>query len=142
MSKKYNNSITLFGNSDTRKKQVFAIKTNGTAANDPKKTEGAPVFEIYKALANEKSTKKLQESLESGEMGWAQAKQELLFLLGSLIGPYCKKYEHFINHPEEVNELLLQGASRARPIAKATMRDVHSAIGRLELEREIRNKTL
>ncbi|HRL30260.1 MAG TPA: DUF1508 domain-containing protein, partial [Ottowia sp.] len=56
-------------------------------------------------------------------------KQRLFERIDAEIGPMRERYQHLIAHPEEVEQLLLRGAEKARAIATPFIRELRHAVG-------------
>ena len=59
----------------------------------------------------------------------AIAKKELFEVANAFIKPMREKYFYFMEHKEEVDKILAEGAEKARYIAKKTMAKVRKRIG-------------
>jgi tryptophanyl-tRNA synthetase len=130
MSKSYNNTIPLFATPEAWRKAVYAIKTDSTPPAEPKPTEGAPVYEIFAALADAEEAEALRQDLERGGIGWAEAKARLLALVEARFAARVEVFESLMADPRQLDEILQAGAERARPLARATIERVRRAIGR------------
>ena len=129
MSKSYNNTIAIFDDAKTLKKKVYSIVSDSTPLEDPKDPEVSNVFKLYRLFASKAETDAMAEKLRAGGYGWGSAKKELLdFLLGHF-GPMKARYDHLMAHPGEVDEIMLAGAAKARPVAAATLAAMDEALG-------------
>jgi len=129
MSKSYNNIIPLFASKKEWKKAIYSVVTDSSERHDPKVTEGAPVFDIFASIASEEQTAELKEGLEKGELGWGDAKSELLNLVVDTLGEAAEKYQDYMANPSQLDEILAEGAERVRPFARTTINRVRAAIG-------------
>ncbi len=129
MSKSYDNIVPLFASKAQWKKAIYSIVTDSSERHDPKTTEGAPVFEIYESLATPDQSAELKKSLEAGDIGWGDAKKELLNLMTETLSESADKYDYYMNHTDELDEILANGAERVRPIATETLNRVRQAVG-------------
>jgi tryptophanyl-tRNA synthetase len=130
MSKSYDNSIPLFAPSGDWRSLVYRIKTDSSAREARRQVAGIPVFDIFAALADAPRVFALRTQLESGAVGWGDAKASLLALIEELFGERAKTFNYLLAHPAELDDILSAGAREARPIAQSTMERVRSAIGR------------
>ncbi|RFO96745.1 tryptophan--tRNA ligase [Rhodoferax lacus] len=128
MSKSYDNTIPLFASREQLKKLIAGIVTDSRAPGEPKDTEGSALFQIYQAFATEAETATLREAYASG-IAWGDAKQILLERIDQEIAPMRARYQHLMEHPEEVEALLLAGAQKARAIATPFMAQLRQAVG-------------
>ncbi|MBC5781840.1 tryptophan--tRNA ligase [Ramlibacter sp. USB13] len=128
MSKSYDNVIGLFAPREQVRKQIFSIVTDSRAPGEPKETEGSALFQIYQAFATPEETQKLRQQYAAG-IAWSDAKQMLFDRIDAEIAPMRARYEHLVNHPEELERILQAGAAKARQRATPLMRELREAVG-------------
>ena len=128
MSKSYNNTIPLFSSRDQLKKLIGSLLTDSRAPGEPKDTEGSALFQIYQAFATPEETEALRRAYAEG-IAWGDAKQVLLERVDQVIAPMREQYDTLINHPERIEQILLQGAERARALATPFIKELRSAVG-------------
>jgi tryptophanyl-tRNA synthetase len=128
MSKSYDNVIALFGPSEQLRRQILSIVTDSRAPGEPKSTEGSALFQIYRAFASNEETAAFAQAFAQG-IAWGDAKQQLFERIEREIGPMRERYQHLMAHPEEVERLLLAGASKARAVATPFLRELRQAAG-------------
>jgi tryptophanyl-tRNA synthetase len=128
MSKSYDNTIPLFSSRAELKKLIAGIVTDSRAPGEPKDTEGSALFQIYQAFATAEETAALRAAYAEG-IAWGEAKQILLERIDQEIAPMRARYQHLMEHPQEVEALLLAGAQKARAIATPFMARLRQAVG-------------
>jgi tryptophanyl-tRNA synthetase len=128
MSKSYDNVIGLFAPREQVRKSIFAIVTDSRAPGEPKDTEGSALFQIYQAFASAEETHKLRQAYAEG-IAWSDAKQMLFERIDREIAPMRAKYEHLVNHPQELETILQAGAAKARTRATPFLRELRQAVG-------------
>lgn len=128
MSKSYDNTIPLFSSREQLKKLIAGIKTDSRAPGEPKDTEGSALFQIYQAFASADETAKLRQAYADG-IAWGDAKALLLDRVDQEIAPMRAAYADLMAHPERIEALLLQGATKARAIATPFMAQLRGAVG-------------
>jgi tryptophanyl-tRNA synthetase len=128
MSKSYDNTIPLFASREQLQKLIAGIKTDSRLPDEPKDTEGSALFQIYQAFASADETDALRQRYAEG-IAWGEAKQILFARIDREVAPMRARYEHLMNHPEEVEALLLAGAHKARAIATPFMAQLRNAVG-------------
>ena len=128
MSKSYDNTIPLFASRAQLQKLIAGIKTDSRAPGEPKDTEGSALFQIYQAFASAEETEGLRQAYAAG-IAWGDAKNLLLERIDQEIAPMRARYQHLMEHPEEVEALLLAGAKKARAIATPFMAQLRHAVG-------------
>ena len=128
MSKSYDNVIGLFSPREQVRKQIFSIVTDSRAPGEPKQVEGSALFQVYQAFASDEETQKLRQAYADG-ISWADAKQVLFERIDREIAPMRERYEHLVNHPGEVEDILQAGAAKARSRATPFIRELRDAVG-------------
>jgi tryptophanyl-tRNA synthetase len=128
MSKSYDNTIPLFSSSAQLKKLISGIVTDSRAPGEAKDTEGSALFQIYQAFASAEETATLAKVYADG-MGWGDAKQVLFERIDREIAPMRAQYEELINHPAQVDAILLKGAAKARELATPFIKELRHAVG-------------
>lgn len=128
MSKSYDNVIALFGPREQMRKQIFSIVTDSRAPGEPKEVEGSALFQIYQAFASAEETEQLRKSYADG-ISWADAKQVLFERIDREIAPMRERYQHFVDHPAELEAVLQAGAVKARERATPFIAELRHAVG-------------
>ena len=128
MSKSYDNTIPLFASSAQLQKLIATIKTDSRAPGEPKDTEGSALFQIYQAFASPEETAAFAQEFAQG-ISWAAAKEKLYARIDQEIAPMRARYQHLMEHPQEVEAMLLQGAMKARAVATPFMARLRQAVG-------------
>lgn len=129
MSKSYGNAIDLFSEGKALKKTVMSIVTDSTPLEAPKNPETCNVFKLYQLFADEAEQAALAEKYRSGGMGYGTAKTLLLEKIEARFAPARQRRAELIQNPAYVDEVLRQGALKARAEARATMELVRQATG-------------
>ena len=128
MSKSYDNTIPLFAPAAQMRKQIAGIVTDSKAPGEPKTTEGSALFQIYQAFASACETAAMAQAYAEG-IGWGDAKQMLFERIDREIAPMRERYQDLIDHPDQMDKILLAGADKARQLATPFMRELRHAVG-------------
>ena len=129
MSKSYDNTIPLFsGGKKALREAVMRIVTDSRLPGEPKDPESSSLYTLYRAFAGEAETASFRSALESG-LSWGEAKQALFELLEGQIAPMRERYEALIAQPAHIEEILREGARKARAIATPKMARLRDAVG-------------
>lgn len=129
MSKSYNNSIPVWGTPKKLRKTVNKIVTDSKGMEEPKEPEGDNVFGLYKLFATPDEQAELAARYRAGGLGYGHAKQALFEVIDRLLVDKRPIYDHWMSHPDELDELLAAGGEKARKTADHRMRVVRSAVG-------------
>ena len=129
MSKSYNNTIQLFEDMKSIKKKIMGIVTDSKTMEEPKEPEGNSIYELYKLFATEEEVAQMAASFRAGNYGYGNAKKALLEAYHQLFDPFRAKREELAKDPAALEDILQNGAKRARAAAAPTMEKVRSAVG-------------
>jgi tryptophanyl-tRNA synthetase len=129
MSKSYGNTIEIFAEGKALQKTVMGIVTDSTPVEAPKNPETCNLFALYGLFATEEEKAALAARYRAGGMGYGEAKKMLLEKINAFFGPARERRKRLASHPEHVEEVLRQGAVKARAEAQATMALVREAGG-------------
>jgi tryptophanyl-tRNA synthetase len=129
MSKSYNNTVPLFeGGFKALKSAVAKIVTDSRGPGEPKDADASHLYLIYKAFASPEESAAFRDELMAG-MGWGDAKQRLCQRIEQEMGPLRAHYEDLMAHPDRIEEILQEGARKARVIATPFMQELRQAVG-------------
>ncbi|WP_339075133.1 tryptophan--tRNA ligase [Teredinibacter turnerae] len=128
MSKSYNNTIPLFLPEKQLKKHINKIKTNLLEPGDPKDPDDSTVFQVWQAFASEEKSVYMREQFAQG-IAWGEAKKQLFELVNDEIGKARERYNTLLADPDTIEDVLQNGAKKAREISAPMLEKVRSAIG-------------
>jgi len=129
MSKSYDNVIPIFAPPKVLKKRVMQIVTDSKVVDEPKDPDSSVLYEIYRLFAPGEEAKRVYEGLKRGGLGYGDVKKSLAAHLEEQFGPHREQYEHWISHPDELEDVLHAGAVRARELARPILDRLREAIG-------------
>ena len=129
MSKSYNNTIEIFGPQKDIKKKIMRIVTDSKALEDAKDPDTCTIFALYKLLAAPDAQAELADRYRAGGMGYGDAKKALLAAFEDHFGPLRERRDHLSQNLDEVEDVLQEGARRARALAAETLDRARQATG-------------
>jgi tryptophanyl-tRNA synthetase len=129
MSKSYGNTIDIFAAGPELKKSVMGIVTDSTPLEEPKDPSKCTVFAIYSLFATPAEQEELAGCYRQGGYGYGTAKKALLAKVDAFFAPYREKRRQLLDHPSEVEEVLADGARKARAVARQTLDAARAACG-------------
>lgn len=129
MSKSYGNTIDIFAEGKPLQKTVMSIVTDSSSVADAKDPERCTVFTLYSLFATGPECEALAARYRAGGMGYGEAKKLLLEKINAHFEPARKKRKDLAANLDYVEEVLREGARKARAEAKATMALVREAVG-------------
>ena len=143
MSKSRDNTIQIFMPDKPLLKRVKAIKTDSTEYGEPLTAAGDTVFELHKLLASPEQIERLRRQYETGRknpdlsgpdsadnyFGWGDAKKALHAVLLERFGEARAEYNRLMDDRAYVDQLLKDGADRAREVATGVLERALQACG-------------
>lgn len=129
MSKSYGNTIDLFGSDKELKKSVMRIVTDSTPMESPKDPEACNVFALLKLFCDEAQLEEIAAQYRAGGTGYGHFKTLLLEKIHQSLDSARKLRTELESSPDYVEEVLRNGAERARNVARAVLADVRRMVG-------------
>jgi len=129
MSKTYENTIDIFADEKSLKKQIMSIVTDSKGLEDKKNPESCNIFNIFKLIASEDEVKKMKKNYSEGGYGYGHAKTHLLNLILDLFRKERKLYSELLQNPDHLYGTLVKGEEKARVIADKVLERVRSKLG-------------
>ena len=129
MSKSKSNIIDIFQDDKKLRKQIMKIQTQSLSVEEPKDPDQCNVFKLFKVIASDEDAKKLHSRYTNGGMGYGEAK-ELLY--NHTLSRFSKNRELFFelnSNRDKVEQLLLEGALKARKQAQNVLKRVRARVG-------------
>jgi tryptophanyl-tRNA synthetase len=131
MSKTYGNCIFL---SDSPKEVEQKVRTMTTDPQRIKRTdkgdpELSPVFHLHKIFSTKEEQDEVAEGCRTAGIGCIDCKKVLIKNLFTLLEPLWEKRNHYMDKPDELEDILEAGSKKAREAAIDTMIEVRKAIG-------------
>ena len=128
MSKSYDNTIPLFAPPAELKKLVMSIVTDSRAPGEAKDTEGSALFQLYQAFATPAQAGEMRHAFAEG-IGWGDAKQRLFALVDEAVAPMREQYAQLVAKPAQLEEILQEGARKARDVTVPLLDGLQRAVG-------------
>ncbi|HEX5727153.1 MAG TPA: tryptophan--tRNA ligase [Longimicrobiaceae bacterium] len=129
MSKSYGNTIDIFLPEKALRKRVMGIVTDSTPLEAPKDPAGSIILALYRLVAPPEEVARMEEEFRAGGVGYGTFKQRLFEAVWEYFAPMRARREEIMARPGYLEEVLRDGARRAREIAEGTMERVREAVG-------------
>lgn len=129
MSKSKNNIIDIFAEEKVLKKQIMSIKTDSKGLEDSKDWRNCNLFKIYSILAKKNEIESMKKNYELGGYGYGHAKNDLYDLILKKYSFERNKFQHYMSNPDEVEEILKAGATKANATADKVLNRVRKKLG-------------
>lgn len=128
MSKSYNNFIPLFDTEKRLRKMIMKIQTNSLGPDEPKDPDTCTLFSIYRAFATEDETRVMAARYREG-IAWGAMKQELFEYINAILADPRDRYNELVRNPQDIEEILKQGAEKAREFSVPFLDKIKKAVG-------------
>jgi tryptophanyl-tRNA synthetase len=128
MSKSYGNVVPVFAGEKELRKLIMKIKTNSLEPGQPKDPNDSALYEIYRAFASGAETAAVRARYAEG-IAWGEMKQLLFERINTEIAPARAEYERLMANPSVVEDVLRQGAEKARAVSKPFLAEIRDRVG-------------
>jgi len=129
MSKSYDNTIELFEPPKALRKKIMRIKTDSRPMEEPKEPEGDHLYQLYSLFADEAEQQEMAALYRRGGFGYGEIKKALADKAEEFIAEARERREKLAAQPDEVHEVLADGARRAREKASEVLGRAQQACG-------------
>jgi len=130
MSKSYGNVIEIADPPEQIKKKVGSMITDPARVkkNDKGHPDVCAVFEYHK-IFNEDASQEIEKKCKNADIGCVECKKIVAEKLIEMLAPIHAKRKEFEGNEKHLQEVLADGAARAKKEAVKTMADVKNAMG-------------
>ena len=129
MSKSYNNTVPLFeGGAKALQAAIAKIVTDSKGPGQPKNAEDSNLLPIFQAFATTNEAQVFVDQLAQG-MSWGDAKKALCTQVEGALAPLRGRYADLMAHPDDIEDILIKGALRARERSAPFMAELRTAVG-------------
>jgi tryptophanyl-tRNA synthetase len=129
MSKSYHNTIPLTGGKKAIRKSIMRIITDSTPVEDPKPTDGSTVIALYKLFADDAQLQQMIDDHKAGGFGYGDFKQRVFDVYWEHFAHVREKREELENNLDYVNQVIAEGAQKARAESTKVLDRVRKAVG-------------
>ena len=129
MSKSYDNILAIFEDEKALKKKVMSIQTDSTPVEDPKNPDTSFIMTLFRLVADGEAVLKMEHDFRAGGTGYGEFKKRLFEAVWTKFeGPRQRRSE-LVADQAYVQQVLREGAERARLVARSTLSRVRGAMG-------------
>ncbi len=129
MSKSYNNTIEIFEPVAAMRKKVMRIATDSRPVDDPKEPDDDHLYQLFSLFSSEAQREEMAAQYRRGGFGYGSVKKALADAAQSYFAEARAKREELAANPQRVEEILAEGAARARKKAGDVLRRAQEACG-------------
>ncbi len=127
MSKSYGNTIPMFAGEKVIRRAIAEIVTDSKGVADAKDPDKNTIYLLHKLFLSPAEAKSLAEQYRKGGLGYGDAKKMLLEAFMDYFGEMRAKRAAL--KEADAEEVMMEGAKKAKKIAAATMERVRKATG-------------
>jgi tryptophanyl-tRNA synthetase len=128
MSASYNNHIPVFVQEKKLRKMIMKITTDSTPPEEPKDKDANAIFQLYCEFANPDQITAFEKRYTDG-ISWGEAKQEHFEVVNARLTAPREIYNHYMGNRDELDQILKEGAKKARKTASEVLIEVKKAVG-------------
>ncbi len=129
MSKSYGNTVDIFGDPKETRARIMRIVTDSKGLEEAKDPDTCNVFALFRLFATEAERDELAARYRAGGMGYGEAKKALHAKFEAQFAPLRERRAALAARPDEVEDVLREGARKARAMAAATLARARRAVG-------------
>lgn len=130
MSKSYQNEVPLAASPEVIQERISMMITDPARVkrHDPGHPEVCTVYRFHEVF-NKGLLSQVAGECRSAGIGCVQCKKNLARLMSDFLEPIREKRERLARDPRVVEDVLEEGARKARAVARRTMEEVREAMG-------------
>ena len=131
MSKSYDNVITLRADPDTVTRKLRTMPTDPARVrrSDPGDPQRCPVWDLHRIYSSEGTRQWAEQGCRSAAIGCLDCKQPVIDAVLAEQAPIRERAREYLDNPDLVRSIVVQGCDRARSVARETLDDVRQAVG-------------
>jgi tryptophanyl-tRNA synthetase len=131
MSKSLDNHIEIAATPEEILQRVMKMVTDPARLrrSDPGNPDVCNVFTLHNVFSSPEAVEMVNRECRCAGIGCVEDKQLFAKNLNAALAPFREKRAEIDRHPDDVFDILHEGAKRARVIAQQTMAEVRAAIG-------------
>jgi len=129
MSKSYDNTIPIFAPEKKLRKQVMRIVTDSKRPEDPKDPDDDNLFALLRFFASPERLEEIRQLYVGGGAAYGELKKELASLILEHFADARVKFDNLIQNKDYLDQVLLEGAQKARAMGKPYLQAARKATG-------------
>jgi len=130
MSKSYNNTVEIFGEEKPTRKRLMSIVMDSRTPDEPKSdAEENIAIQLIKHLTTPENYVEEVEKLKAGGYGYGDLKKRLFELYWDYFRPARERRADLMQNQDYVDQVLANGAEKAREIARTVNQRVRKGCG-------------
>jgi tryptophanyl-tRNA synthetase len=129
MSKSYNNTLEIFDDPKAQKKKIMSITTDSRQMHEAKEPDGDHLYQLFSLFATDAEREELAATYRRGGFGYGDVKKQIAAAAENYFAEPRARRAELAANPKKVEEILADGASRARAKALQVLTRAKKACG-------------
>lgn len=129
MSKSYGNTINFFDSEKALKKSVMSVISDSAEIDEAKDPDKSVIFAIYSLFLDSKEREILANRFRTPGLRYGDVKKELLEKILEYYAPYREKRAELSQKEDLIQDILLEGAKKAKAQATITLEKIRENLG-------------
>ena len=129
MSKSYGNILEIFGEEKPTRKKIMSIMTDSTPVEDPKDPSNSIILDLFSLVASDQKFEEMKDDFLKGGFGYGDFKKRLFEAFWEYFEPMRARRKEICEDPQYIENILNDGAKRAREVASTTLKRARRACG-------------
>ncbi|MEM8681692.1 MAG: tryptophan--tRNA ligase, partial [Planctomycetota bacterium] len=129
MSKSYSNTLEIFDEPKPQRKKIMRITTDSRPMEDPKEPEDDHLYQLYSLFVDEPRREEMAAMYRRGGFGYGEVKKAVAEVAESYFADARERRRELEANPDQVRQILDDGAVRARKKAGEVLRRAQEACG-------------
>src|SRR5690606_28197277 len=114
LSKSYNNTLAVFEDAKSQRKQIMRIATDSRPMEVPKDPTNDVLFMLYSFVASEADREEMAAMYVRGGFGYGDVKKKLANAAEEFFADARSRRTDWEQRPDDVRDILTAGATKAR----------------------------
>lgn len=130
MSKSYDNAIYISDQGDVLYRKITTMFTDPQRQRrkDPGRPEICNVFAFHNIYTGEEKIREIDTECRRAGIGCTDCKKMLALHIAEGLQPVHERRAYYLQHPDDVRDIIATGNIRARKVAEETMAEVRGAV--------------
>ena len=129
MSKSYNNTLEVFEEPKALKKRIMRITTDSRPMEEAKVPETDHLYQLYSLFVDDAERESMAALYRRGGFGYGEVKKKLADVAEQYFAPARERRKELESDPDQVRQVLADGAAKARRKAAEVLHRAQQACG-------------
>ena len=129
MSKSYNNTLEVFEDPAAQRKKIMRITTDSRPMDQPKEPDTDHLYQLYSLVAAPAEVETMAALYRRGGFGYGEVKKALAEAAERYFAPARERRKELAADPKRIQDILADGAARARHKAGEVLARAQRACG-------------